>query len=57
MLYTIGTMAEEVRKAAQIADKEKKLATLKELMTTFFKNQDFTGLLSIVKSSTDMFFI
>jgi len=50
-------MAEEVRKAAQIADKEKKLATLKELMTTFFKNQDFTGLLSIVKSSTDMFFI
>jgi len=42
-------MAEEVKKAVAISDKDKKLAALKELMGTLFAAKDFTGLAQLVK--------
>lgn len=45
-------MAEEVKKAVAIADKDKKLATLKELIGTLVAAKDFHGLVALVKLST-----
>lgn len=45
-------MADQVRAAVSIPDKDQKLAALKELIPTLSSKKDVEGLLAIVKAST-----